>query len=365
MVRSPESGVRSNWPLRVFLSYPYSQFVGHQSRRADEKPLRTPDSGLRPETQIPRAPDTLRRDLATLMSLLRTSVTVALIAALPAAGCHRREEAPAPSAVATIGSRAITSDDFTRYLERNAGTALSQLAPAAASALLDQYIGEILLAERAGDSGIAVSSAAVANAVRNDPTSTPVEKRDEMKRARFLSDVAAKLPPASAAEVTDYYQKHMEEFRSGEQVHARQILVHTDADAAAAKKELAAGETFEAVSKKYSKAPNAARGGDIGFVERGQLPKIFEEVIFSLKPGMVSDVVKIDTDFFHIFKVDEVRPAGQLDLEAAKPLIEERLREEKLSATVDRLISETATAKGVIVHKERAGFAYAGRYPTE
>jgi peptidyl-prolyl cis-trans isomerase C len=296
----------------------------------------------------------------------RTSVLLALAATLLVTlHCRKPEQArptAAPETIASIGSRSISRDDFVRYLERNAGAALSQLAAPASSALLDQYIDETLRAERAADNGITVSSAAVAEALRNDPSSTAVEKRDEMQRARLLTEIASKIPPATAQEISDYYNRHQDEFRTGEQVHVRQILVHNEADAQAAQKEIARGETFESVSKKYSKAPNAARGGDIGYVERGQLPKIFEDVVFTLKPGKVSSVVKSDVTFFHLFKVDDIRPAGQISADSAKPLIEERLREEKLRNGVERLVAETATAKGVTVYKNRLGFPYAGRY---
>ena len=276
-----------------------------------------------------------------------------------------RKSAPPPGVIASVGTRTITLDDFTRYLERNAGATLSQLAPQAATALLYQQIEEILLSEKAAQKGINVSKATVAEAMRNDPGSTAVEKEDELRRTRLLAEETAKLPPAAESEIDDYFQKHPEEFRSGEQVHARQILVHTDADAAAALKELQGGETFEAVSKKYSKAPNAARGGDIGLVERGQLPKIFEDVIFTLKPGSISPVVKSDPNFFHIFKVDELRPAGNFTLDQAKPLIEEKLREERLRTAIDQTVKETAEALHVTVYKKRLGFAYNGSYPTE
>jgi parvulin-like peptidyl-prolyl isomerase len=293
----------------------------------------------------------------------RFSVLVALSAALLMHCREKRQEVTTtPGTIAAVGSRTITKDDFTRYLERNAGASLSQIAPPASSALLDQYIEETLLAEHAADAGITVSSAAVAEALRNDPSSTAVEKRDEMQRSRLLADVSSKIPQATPEEIVDYYHRNQDEFRTGEQVRVRQILVHSEVDAAAVEKELAGGETFEAVSKKYSKAPNASRGGDIGFVERGQLPKVFEDVIFSLKPGQVSDVVKSDTNFFHLFKIDDVRPAGQIDLQTAKPLIEERLREEKLRVAVERLITETAGSKGVTIYSARLGFPYAGRY---
>ncbi|MAP30494.1 MAG: peptidylprolyl isomerase, partial [Pseudomonas sp.] len=47
---------------------------------------------------------------------------------------------------------------------------------------------------------------------------------------------------------------------------ARHILVKTEAEAAALKKRIAAGEAFDVLAKKYSTCPSKKRGGDLGEV---------------------------------------------------------------------------------------------------
>lgn len=63
-----------------------------------------------------------------------------------------------------------------------------------------------------------------------------------------------------------------------------------------------AGEKFEDLCQQYSEDPGSRiRGGEIGFMQRGDFVPEFEEVAFLLNPGDISDVVK--TRFgFHIIQ---------------------------------------------------------------
>lgn len=67
-------------------------------------------------------------------------------------------------------------------------------------------------------------------------------------------------------------------------------------------KRLKDGESFEDLCRRYSEDPgSAARGGEIGFMQRGDFVPEFEEVAFLLEPGQISDIVK--TRFgFHIIQ---------------------------------------------------------------
>ncbi len=63
-----------------------------------------------------------------------------------------------------------------------------------------------------------------------------------------------------------------------------------------------AGEKFEDLCQQYSEDPGSRiRGGEIGFMQRGDFVPEFEEVAFLLNPGDLSDIVK--TRFgFHIIQ---------------------------------------------------------------
>ncbi len=72
-------------------------------------------------------------------------------------------------------------------------------------------------------------------------------------------------------------------------------------------KKIKAGEDFAELCRKYSEDPGSKdRGGELGFIQRGDFVPEFEEVAFMLEPGQFSDIVK--TRFgYHIIQCIERR----------------------------------------------------------
>jgi parvulin-like peptidyl-prolyl isomerase len=131
----------------------------------------------------------------------------------------------------------------------------------------------------------------------------------------------------SSPEVRRYYQANPQEFEKPEQVHARQIVVATQEDAAAAMELLRSGADFAAVAKEKSTAPEAESGGDLGYFAMGEMPAEFN-VVFGLPKGGTSGTVKSPYGY-HIFKLVDKRRAGRISLEEARKEITEKLRREK------------------------------------
>jgi len=284
-----------------------------------------------------------------------------LFVCLLIAGCHRKPAIP-PDVVARVGDRMITLADFKRYLERNTGTDLAQMGPEVASAMLDQYVEEVILSEYAAAHGVEISAEKIAAAVRNDAGATVIEKRDDMRRQKLISDLSADTAPPTDGEVRAYYQQHAAEFHTAEEVHVRQILVHDETTADNIEEKLKKGLPFEDLSSQYSLAPNAKKGGEIGYVSRGELPKMFEDEIFALKPGSVSPVIRTDSSF-HIFKVDEKRPPGVVDIQSAAPVIRERLREDAVRQRIAELVGRARKEVPIAVLTKRLPFRYTGTLP--
>lgn len=67
----------------------------------------------------------------------------------------------------------------------------------------------------------------------------------------------------------------------------------------------ASGADFAAIAKAVSEGPDAATGGDIGWVAKYQLNQQLEDAIFSTPVGKTSDVVEVSGDGFYLFKVWE------------------------------------------------------------
>ena len=292
---------------------------------------------------------------------MRSWRVLLLLILVVVAACKRKPAIP-PDVIARVNERMITLADFKRYLERNAGSELAQLTPEVTSALLDQFVEEIILSEYAAAHGVEVPADKIAEAVRTEAGATVIEKRDEMRREKLIANLTAEVRQPSDVDIITYYRQHPGEFKSGEEVRVRQILVSDETLAKEIREQLKKGASFEELSAEHSRAPNAKRGGEIGFVSRGEVPKMFEEEIFRLAPGEVSEVIRTDSSF-HIFRVDERRPAGTLDVQAATPLIVARLREEALRERLAQLVASSRREVNIAVLTRRLPFRYSGALP--
>ncbi|MBN2129081.1 MAG: peptidylprolyl isomerase, partial [Sedimentisphaerales bacterium] len=90
--------------------------------------------------------------------------------------------------------------------------------------------------------------------------------------------------------------------------------------------EIKNGAAFEAVVDKYTDCGDS--GGDLGYVMRGQMVEEFEDVVFNLNEGQVSDVFR--TRFgFHIAKVYDRKPPAIAELKEVEKEVAEQVKEQK------------------------------------
>ena len=157
----------------------------------------------------------------------------------------------------------------------------------------------------------------------------------QMKTERKLSQIQDGAPDPSEDEALAHYEENKDQYKSDEQVRVAHIVkyVNWQTDEATAvqmigqaRDEIKNGAPFEAVVDKYTDCGDS--GGDLGYVMRGQMVEEFEDVIFNLSPGQVSDVFR--TRFgFHVAKVYDRRPPTVPEFKAVKKRILEELREQK------------------------------------
>lgn len=163
-----------------------------------------------------------------------------------------------------------------------------------------------------------------------------VKQQLEAAREQVLQH--AYLEKKVRAEVTEAtlkarYEQLIKSQPAEEEVHARHILVPTEADAKAALEEVKKGADFAEVSKKRSTGPTAATGGDLGFFTKEKMVPEFAEAAFKLQPGQVSDPVK--TQFgWHIIKVEERRKAPPPTFEESRQQIFDIMSNEVVEKTV-------------------------------
>jgi len=151
---------------------------------------------------------------------------------------------------------------------------------------------------------------------------------EDMMIERLLAHDVNRRVSVSAPEIKRYYQSNPQEFEKPEQVRARQIVVATEEEAKKVMERLqAGGANFAAIAREKSTAPEAEKGGDLGYFARGEMPTEFN-VVFNLPKGGMSGIVKSPYGY-HIFLLEDRRKAGTISLEEASKQITEKLREEK------------------------------------
>jgi len=160
----------------------------------------------------------------------------------------------------------------------------------------------------------------------------------------LLQDICKDVPAPSNEAVIRYYEQNKENFASPERVRVAHIVKHinwqTDESTAYSvmkkvSNELKKGTLFEMLAPKYSDCPD--NGGDLGYIERGEMVEEFDDVVFNLPVNQVSEIFR--TRFgFHIAKVYDRKPPVTLPLEQVRERIVAELREQMHGKAIDDFI---------------------------
>lgn len=241
------------------------------------------------------------------------------------------------------------------------------------SALLESFIEQKLLLSEAVERGVKVDEGTVQRMLESaadepgrqltadEEASRRRGIEESLKVQRFVSEYVIRDLRVSEEECQQYYQEHLADFIRNDVVHAREILVDDRAQAEKIQASLKANRNrnFAELARLYSKAPTAARGGDLGRFQRGELPGNLEKAIFRLAPGTASRT--ITTEFgYHIFLVEEKISAHQQKFFEARREIEEKLLLERQRSAIDKEVSFLAQQTPVEIYPENLGFRYTG-----
>ena len=151
-------------------------------------------------------------------------------------------------------------------------------------------------------------------------------------------------------EVRAYYEAHEREYTH--EFRVSHVLVNTLEDAAFVQERLKHAK-FYWVAKKYSIDKHTRRGGDMGYLSKGNMVPEFEPVVFDMKVGEESDV--IESEFgYHIITLTNVRPSNhKVRFEDFSEEIAGRLMMQKRAAVYDSLVSVLRTGRMIeILDKE-------------
>ena len=157
-------------------------------------------------------------------------------------------------------------------------------------------------------------------------------------------------------EVKAFYDENSAKFQGDEQRQASHVLIGfgvgaKEAEKAAAKDKILGildqikknPKRFEELATKFSQDPGSAtKGGDLGSFGRGAMVKPFEDAVFGMKVGQVSDVVESEFGY-HIIRLDGISGASS-SYESMKPQIKGELSWQKAQAKYAELTEEFSNA---------------------
>ena len=166
------------------------------------------------------------------------------------------------------------------------------------------------------------------------------------------------------------YQENLDSYRVPERVLVRHILIKTQglpkdqapklkAKAEEILKQLQHGGDFAQLAKENSDDPGSkVKGGELGWIVRGQTVPNFEKTAFSLPPGQLSGLVETEYGY-HIIQVEKKEDAHVQSFDDVKPQL---LAEARNQAGADDLKKAMEAAHAEIQHNQGQAEAIAKKY---
>lgn len=184
--------------------------------------------------------------------------------------------------------------------------------------------------------------------------------KDDCKLEQYFEKLTADIGAPDEGECRKYYEENTASFEYPEMLRASHIVRQPVegqppellmAEMMNTREALLKGGDFAVMANEHSQCDDD--GGDLGWFPRGQMVPEFEDVVFNMEPGEISDVFQ--TPFgFHIVKLLDKRESGCRDFEDVRYEIEnsiiEARKNEVIGQAVDNLresavIEETADEK--------------------
>ena len=270
--------------------------------------------------------------MASTRPLARALGAFALAALLIAPAVAKAQDSD--PLIARVNGVEIHQSDLA-LAEDEVGASIPQMAPDQKREYLITYLTDVVILAQAADK-------------------QKIGDRDDVKRhlafERNKVLMETLLQDTGKAALTDdamhkVYDEAVKQMPPEEEVHARHILVPTEAEAKDIEDQLKKGADFATLAKEKSKDPGAADGGDLGYFTKDQMVPEFSDVAFKLDKGQISDPVH--TQFgWHIIQVEDKRTKptptfdqvrSQLENFVAHKAQAEMVENLRKSATIERL----------------------------
>ena len=169
---------------------------------------------------------------------------------------------------------------------------------------------------------------------------------DQTMTQKFVNYEVRSKVSVSPGEISAHYKAHESDFTQNERVKLQQILVREGSRSAEEAKvfadslaaQIKEGKPFEELAKTYSEGTEAKDGGEMGWVEKGQLLGEIDEKVFLIPLGETTPPIKSALGY-HLFKVTEKEAASAKPLAEVRDQIQDVIFKEKVKRRIDTWIA--------------------------
>lgn len=274
---------------------------------------------------------------ALLASTLLSSITASAAPATPSATAAAPAPAAAPAAapapmdpnlvVATVNGEKVTLGD----IQKSAANMPAQLRQLPPNVIFPMLVNQAVDQK-------AIQIAAHKDNIQNDPEvkAAMAQAADTALQNAWLSRQVT--PQLTDAAIHDFYEKNYANKAPEQEVHARHVLVKTEAEAQDVIKQLKAGANFGTLAEKLSTDKGSAKnnGGDLGWFKKGDMIPAFADAAFAMKPGTYSQTPVKSQFGFHVIQVLETRTVPVPKEDEVKDKIRQQLVQQDVRAAVEK-----------------------------
>lgn len=186
-----------------------------------------------------------------------------------------------------------------------------------------------------------------------------VPEKRQVRYFVLLDKDAESQVTVSPAAIQRFYSDNLDQFKMPDRAKVRHILIATppgpdgkpdpkQVEQARVKagdvlKQVRAGGNFAELAKKYSEDPGSKDvGGELGWIQKGQMVAEFENVAFAQNPGQISDLVQSSFGF-HIIQTEDKQLARVKPLAEVKADIEKNLKAQAVANLLDKKANDALT----------------------